>query len=240
MNKVITYDLLFFTITTETTMDKNLLRQNWKKVQKDWKEVAQNLAYITWFIDIGTQQVRKYQSEEYYGVRQAIVEFQFPKIERTWGDGKVWHHIKWEKMKISKYKSDSPEINSAKMTNIILAWWALSLPAENELCAQFFKKELFNKPIIIVSVNNEGNDGNTYDNIIDFVKLDKEVVDWLPEFKPFDNNNSYFDLYNFNQEEYDSLQQFHRDTIDKSPERSQATKAQVQTPIDSYDSSLPF
>lgn len=216
------------------------LRDNGKKItmKVKWEEtmVASNLAYITSVMDFWTIQKKKYKSDDLEDVRTCKIEFQFPKIDREYGNGDKWFHIKWVAMKISNYKSSSPEMSNSKMVDIILATGSDSLPASNEKCLSFIKNHCFNKPLLILSITREWNDGNTYDEIVEYKELDKEVVKSLETFEPF-LWNKYFDFENFDESDFDELAPFHKDEIKKS---SEWLNKQSKPDYTKNDLDLPF
>lgn len=216
-------------------MSKNILWSNGKIVDGH----AQNLWYLTGIIDMWTQQKRKFGSDGYEPVRTIRFEFQFPKIERTWGDGSVWHHIGWLEMKLSLYKSNSPEMSNSKLVDLLLALWADALPVDEDMCLSFMKKYL-NKPLLVKSTTYKGSDGNDYDGIRSFEKLDKKVVASLPEFLPLNWINAFFSFDDYNKEDFDNLQKFHQEKIKKVPEYKEIDDKELNDLLDSDDDSLPF
>ncbi len=222
------------------------LRDNGKKstitITKNKQNVeviaAANLWYITSVMDLGTVQKKKFQSEEMEWVRTCKIEFEFPKIKRTYWDGTEGNHIKWETMKISNYKSSSPEMSNSKLVDIMLALGSDALPADNDKCLSFIKKHLYNQPILIYSVTRSNDKWDTFDEIVKYEALSEDVKKTLPAFEP-SLGNKYFDFANFSQDDFEELAPFHQSDIKKSPERLQK-QAQPVSSSDFDPNELPF
>lgn len=218
-------------------MDKTFLTQG--KDLGNW--VFSNVAILTWVIDMWTVKKKKFQSEQFEEVHEVKLEFQYPKIERTRGDWKTWPHIKAEQMKISNFKSTSPDMKNAKFVNILIALWANSLPLDNDWCLPFIKDYLW-KFLIVESTTKEWTDGHIYDEVTDFKKLPEwttqdAIQNMFPKTKEI--NKIYFNLKEFTQESYDKLMKRDQEKIAKTKEYQNATTSKAEDALINTDD-LPF
>lgn len=211
-------------------MDKSFLTK-WKLLQ-DWKTYS-NLAFLMSVIDLGSQTKVNFETKKQEQEHQVKLEFYFPKIERERKDWTKSWHIRWEVMKVSNFKSSSPDMNNAKMVNVMIALWAQMLPLDSNWCIEFMKQFL-GKPLIIESEAQDWKDWHRYDKITSFKPVPKEHMSAV--VTPTDMKLTHFDLSSYTQEEFDKLNSWDIDTIKKSAMFNSPQKLDEEIDV----SSLPF
>lgn len=193
------------------------LSENWhpvkhkviRNVDNVFKEVEidafANLWYLTWIIDLGTD---KWQ----YGWRKVSINLEFPSITRTYGDWVQGNHAAMDKrVKLSAYQTKDDPTKKAKLVKICEALGWQFIPGDDDVILAYMHKELFNKPVVVYSVENW-----QYDKIVWYWPAD---VSKLPK-EPFVPSlwNVYLDLNNFDQNEFDNAPEFIQKMITDVPE----------------------
>lgn len=207
----------------------NRLRKNWEKVND--KQVK-NLWFFTGIIDIGTTQVYKPDGKT-KDQRSCKVEFQIPSIERHRWDGTIWNHIITKVIKISWYEANKKWYKDSELRTILKTLWGKDIPRSRVEILQY-ARDFFNKPLEIISETYEGSNNKMYDRIVWYKPVKKKKHDFTPHW-----GNSFFDMFNYNSDDFEDLQPFHKREIVKTKEYIKIHENVIEAKEPDLDN-LPF